>query len=125
MILQFVCRPRIQICVDNFVSMWNNHAVEKGAKSPIQLFYQGAIAGTLKGIRQDYVEEPIDGLYGVEFLGMDPNALVSDSVPISLDDIHPLFPEDYQFLQNHLNPLQEDESFGVNLFISGRKMLGV
>ena len=115
--LHFVYVPRINRCLSAFKDGWNNHGIRtEHNQSPNQLFVAGAVRLRLSGlIAVDFFEQvPVN--YGVDLedglAGGD-----SDSEGVAIPQISfRLTDEHFQLLQQEVNPLNDSENHGIELY---------
>lgn len=64
----------------------------------------------------------LDDFYGVE---QDENVPPQKPDAIQLENLHQHFQEELQLLHNHVNPLEEDGNYGIDIFLSLKALLGI
>ena len=108
--LHYVFMPRINVSLKAFHHAWNHHPLStEGNQSPLQLYTQGSIGSSL-------FAEHID----LEMFGFDPEAPSPDEdeetlVVIPDTDI-PLSQSSIGMLQSTVNPVEECNDFGIQLY---------
>ena len=118
--LQYTLIPRINKCLQEFKSQWENHTLSsEGNLSPIQLY----TAGMLENERSGYaaVESVFDACSRHDY-GFDPSAPVpleeEDYQVVVPDTSVPLSDQQIAFAENHCNPLQENDRSGEYTHLS-------
>lgn len=121
--LAYIYLPRINVSVKEFVNQWNYHGLRTmGNDSPIALWNIAFLEGNNYAVNEDpvYLENPND--YGIDY--DDPMEIETDNnVVIPESPIH-LTPEQLHFLQEAVSdPLYDDNSDGVNLYLTIRNIV--
>ncbi len=119
-ILHYVFLPRINRSVNELVSVWNNHPMSTaGNRSPLQLWHSGINAVTnseyraVEGVfasQEDWNEYGIGG-------GPPPSCDTDNNVQVPEVNFEPS-QEQFQELQDHINPLLDDGNHGINLYVA-------
>ena len=115
--LHYVFLPRINRALKDFVSYWNHHGIRTQAGlSPHQLFTAGMLRLQNSGLTAMDFFDVVNDSYGDEeegLVGDDDDTEDGVTVPplaIELSD------EQTQQLTQQINPLEECEDYGVNLY---------
>ena len=118
--LQYVFMPRVNRALDCFIAQWNHHPIRtEGNESPLQLW----TAGFYKFAESDYraVRDVLDfetvnfNEYGVDDDGPTPQLQTNNHVVVPRSLVE-LSEEEEAFLHSHIDPLNEDENFGITLY---------
>ena len=117
--LHFVYLDRINQCLSEFVSQWNNHSLSTvQGKTPIQLWHSGIIqnrnrhdCGMVDVQLDSLVDYGVDEFSEADFSDLDNNITVPENT-FSLDDQH------LQQLLQLVQPTTEDGYHGINHFIN-------
>lgn len=120
--LHFVYLPRINQSLARFERGWNHHGIRTAnSRSPHQLFTAGALQLQQSGLRGlDFFSTVDVQQYGVEEVGLPPeeNYEVTFSVNrFMLVQTHLLQ------LQRVINPIQESQNYGIELFMRTRQFV--
>lgn len=123
-VLHFVYTPRINRALESFVSAWNQHTMRTERNwSPLQMWTNGML-----DIRNHLVsgvsdvagsETDVDDL---EWFGFDPSAPTPDDEGLSTVEVYDIAIEDIvddhilAQLRNSINPLQNSDSFDIDLY---------
>lgn len=121
--LQYIYIPRIQAALSVFKEAWNNHRLRtEHGNSPLQVF----VSGVLSNVGQGHCE--IDELfsaeigeqsyrnYGIDWNGPVPEATNNETVIVSPLPC-PLSQERLNELYLTINPLENKEELGIDLYI--------
>lgn len=114
--LHYIFIPRINVSLLKFKSAWNSHQLSTENKSPLQLY-------TAYSVTSDLFEESVDP----STYGQDPDESYSsdeeyDSVTVPETNI-PLSPTSLSQLETQINPNQESDDFGKQLYIDTTQIL--
>lgn len=111
--LHYIFLPRINRTLEGFIEGWNHHSIRTvGNKSPNQLFIEGALR--LQLIALDFSDHVTDD-YGVDNEGP---ALIEDD-GVEVPETNFILQEDhYDELQSNINPLEQSDSYGIDLYHS-------
>jgi len=114
--LHYVYLPRVNRALTMFANGWNKHGIRtEHALSPEQLFVAGALQLRNSGaIALDFFEDVRTDFYGIDEEGLaldeDPDAVVIPENTFVLTD------EQLQELQQNVDPLNESENHGIELY---------
>ena len=114
--LHYIYIPRVNRALTMFKDGWNKHGIRtEHASSPEQLFVAGALRLCNSGtIALDFFEHIQTDSYGIDEEGLaldeDPDAVVIPENTFVLTD------EQYQQLQQNVNPLIESDNHGIELY---------
>jgi hypothetical protein len=120
--LHYVYLPRINRALTEFVEQWNQHPVStEENRSPYQLWVSGmlasanslstAVCGVIDG-----TEEPLLQYYGVDEDGpivADDDDNIVNVPPLNIE----LSQEQEHLIMDQIDPLLEDNNYGINSFI--------
>jgi hypothetical protein len=110
--LQYVFMPRINRALDCFTTQWNHHPIRtEGNKSPLQLW----IAGFYQFAESEYraVRDVLDlDTVNINEYGIDDNG----PIPPLQTNNHVVVPQSTAFLNSHIEPLFDDENYGIGLY---------
>ena len=115
--LHYVYLPRINNSLQSFQDGWNHHGIRTaGHKSPQQLFLEGFLRLCASGVVSLDFFVNVNDDYGVS--NDDPTPQRENS-SVTVPDSRIAIPTDVlQNLQNHVNPLQECDDYGIELYLS-------
>lgn len=110
--LHYIFLPRINRSLEIFVDSWNNHSIRTEHNStPRQLFIKGMIENGFRGM------ENLDiniNEYGIDWEGPVPTENIEQVV---CEDPHKVLTDEHLLeLKNRLNPLEDDECYGINVY---------
>ena len=111
--LHFIFLPRINQVLKSFQEAWNSHGLSTECNwSPMQLF-------TAFSCNNPSLEEPVDQTYGI---GSDRDSsdedINEDVETVVIPAIFPPLPEgDLQALEVAVNPLQDSDCYGTELYL--------
>ena len=120
--LHYVYLPRINRALTEFVEQWNQHPVStEENRSPYQLWVSGmlASANSLSTAVRDVIdgtEEPLLQYYGVDEDGpivADDDDNIVNVPPLNIE----LSQEQEHLIMDQIDPLLEDNNYGINSFI--------
>lgn len=117
--LHYVFLPRINRSLCELVNVWNNHPLSTvGNRSPLQLWHSGINAVT----NSDYCA--VDGVFATQDWneygiggGPQPSCDADNYIQVPEVNFAP-DPEQFQQLQDHINPLSDDGNHGINLYVA-------
>lgn len=118
--LHFVFLPRINTCLYEFVSQWNNHSLSSvQGKTPMQLWHSGMIRNMnhyndIQGVGLDVYG--IDDFEDADFSDLNNNVEVP-AFEFSPNEVR------MQQLNEQIHPLEDNGKFGVNHFINTTNFL--
>lgn len=118
--LQYVFLPRVNRALDHFITQWNNHPLRtEGNKSPLQLwtagFYQFA-ESDYQAVRDVLDSEAVSfNEYGIDDNGPVPQVQTNNHVVVPRSLVE-LSEDEETFLSSHIDPLLDDENYGINFF---------
>ena len=125
-ILHYIFCPRINRCLESFISAWNNHPLRTERNwSPLQMWTNGMV--NIRNQDQIGVSDVASTLGQDDFqwYGYDPHAPAPDDgglstvevedVILDLDNIDTVI----QTLMNEVDPLQSSNDFGIDLYLRG------
>lgn len=123
-VLHYVFIPRINACIQQFVSAWNHHPLrtERGL-SPLQLWQRGMISASphwqeeiLSGfsVPPDYGVEDCRHLFGS---GFDQGSVVIPRINISLTT------QQFVLLQDMYSPLEHSDEGRMDIFVYVRQYI--
>ncbi len=109
--LHFVFIPRINQALLSFKEAWNHHSLStENNLSPIQLYISYSVCSSL-------FEEAVDPYYGVE-IGEDSDDKSEDDNVVHVPEINiPFSDESLLYLQGAVDPLQNCDDFGRQLYL--------
>ncbi len=115
--LHYVYVSRLNNALKVFQDGWNHHGIRtEHHLSPQQLFVQGALRLRLSGLVALDFFDIVDDNYGVSI--DDPSAYPdSESVTVP-DGQFNLEPDELAELQGTVNPLQESNNYGIDLYMA-------
>lgn len=117
--LHYVFLPRINTSLHAFQERWNHHGIRtEHNRTPNQLFTLEALQLQQSGlVAMDFFEQVADD-YGVieDGLAMEESLSEGEGVPIPRSTIE-LHEEQFQQLQNLVNPLSESTNYGIDLYL--------
>lgn len=112
--LHFVYLPRINMCLSEFVSQWNNHSLSSvQGRTPMQLWHSGMIQNidSIVDIHpDDLADYGIDDFEQPDFSDLDNNVDIPEN-EFNLDERH------IQHLQEQIQPTDDDGNYGINHFV--------
>ena len=117
--------PRINTCLQEFKSQWNYHPLSsEGNLSPIQLYTAGMLENEHSGYAA--VESVFDASSMLDY-GFDPSGpfpLEEEDYQVAVPDTNvTLSGQQMAFLENHCNPLQEDDRSGESSYLDCLRIL--
>ena len=116
MLFIIVYVARLNHALKVFQDGWNHHGIRTQSHfSPQQLFVQGALRLRLSGLVALVFFETVSDDYGVSV--DDPPTVESDSVTVPEGQFH-LQPAELAELQDSVNPLQESNNYGIDLYLA-------
>lgn len=113
--LHYVFIPRINRALLEFRQQYNHHPLRTERNlSPIQLFFVPNLFGTA-----DFNDPPTvcNANYGVDEEGLPARSDSTDAVVVDSPDIG-LTPEEVDFINQQIDPLHEDNNFGIGVYIN-------
>jgi hypothetical protein len=119
--LQYIYIPRINYSLECFQEGWNQHGIRTAQHlSPKQLFIRGVLRLHSSGhVALDFLDR-VDETYGLSYQDPTPGEHGSVNVPESRFSIQT---NDFQQLQSLINPLQECDDYGIQLYLSTLQFL--
>lgn len=112
--LHYIYTPRINSCLRQFQSGWNNHPIRtEHNRSPYQLFVEGSLSLQRSGlIALDFFDRVDEDYYGVEEEGLyaDDEGVTVPERQFELQDQH------FHTLQREVNPVQSSNNYGIELY---------
>ena len=123
--LHYTFIPRINKCLQEFKSQWNYHPLSsEGNLSPNQLYTAGMLENEHSGYAA--VESVFDASSMLDY-GFDPSGpfpLEEEDYQVAVPDTNvTLSGQQMAFLENHCNPLQEDDRSGENSYLDCSRIL--
>ena len=122
--LHYVFIPRINRALANFQEGWNHHGIRTSnhnIMSPQQLFTQGSLRLRSSGlVALDFFDNVSDD-YGVSM--DDPMPMVESETVTLPETQFTLEDADFQQLKDTVNPLQDVDDYGIDLYISTKMFL--
>ena len=117
--LHYTFISRINEHLQELKSQWENHPLSsEGNLSPIQLYTDGMLENEHSGYAA--VASVFDACNGHDY-GFDPSAFIpleeQDYQEVVPDTSVPLSDQQMAFLENHCNPLQENDKGGENTYL--------
>lgn len=113
--LHYVYLPRINYSLRQFEGGWNHHGIRTAAhKSPHQLFAAGALQLQRSRLRGLDFFSAVDEHYGFEEVGLPPEE--GDGEVTFNENRFTLESGDLAHLRALVNPLQESQSYGIDLY---------
>uniref|UniRef100_A0A7M5X2K0 Integrase catalytic domain-containing protein n=1 Tax=Clytia hemisphaerica TaxID=252671 RepID=A0A7M5X2K0_9CNID len=128
--LHFVFLPRINHSLSSFKSAWNNHPMRTEHNwTPTRMWQNGMVDIRNRNLNtvQDVLQQNHDGVIDdLEWYGYDPEAPVpfeNNNLPhVEVDDID--FPQEFfNHLDNHINPLEDSETMGIEIYLNALEIL--
>ena len=124
--LHYIYIPRINQALQQFLEAWNNHGVrtERG-QTPNQLFTSGSLRLRNSGLTALDFFDAVPETYGIDSdLGVSHGDEEGDEEGVEVPTTNlNLSHEDMDALQSSVNPLDESEEFGVDLFLQTLEIL--
>ncbi len=117
--LHYVYKPRINRTLDEFREGWNQHGIRTAqGKTPHQLFVERSLELRYSGTTDIDFFENVDNLYGIEETTFSIREDYDDGdAGIEIPECSfGLENEDLMCLQLAVNPLQESDNFGIELY---------
>ena len=114
--LHYVFLGRINRALNDFAGMWNHHSLrtEKGL-SPHQLFTSGVLQLTNSGLTAMDLFDVVPGDYG----NIEEGVVGDDDEGIEIPQCeYQLLEDDLEQLQQTVNPLQESDNYGIDLYFA-------
>ncbi len=126
--LHFVYVPRINVALSDMAAQWNNHPLSTERNlSPLQLWIRGfyMYASSDGSTVQDLLDHTNINWdrYGIDDFGPDPRLQTNNHVVVPRSSIE-LNADEYEWLCNQINPLNDDGNFGVTVYNSCRDAVG-
>ena len=120
--LDYVYIPRINKALQCFQDGWNHHGIRTaGHSSPQQLFVQGALRLRSSGLVALDFFDNVDSDYGVSVdTPLSSEEVQSVSVPESTITLQV---GELSRLHSDINPLQESDNYGIDLYLSAIEFL--
>lgn len=121
--LHFIYIPRINISLQRFREGWNNHKVRtERYKSPNQMYVEGCLQLQHSGlVAMDFFNNVNDTN------GIDEEQVITssnDNPGVTVPRIHfELTDEHMSNLQTRVNPLEESNNFGIDLYITSLEVI--
>ena len=124
--LHYVFIPRVNRSLNQFVNAWNSHGVRSECgQSPNQLFTAGSLRLRNSGLTAfdffDNVPESY-GSHDSEETSSDENEDSGQEIEVPQTRIN-ISDEDFSQLCSNINPLDESDDFGADLFMSTLELL--
>ena len=114
--LRYIYLPRINQTLSTFRNGWNSHGIRtEHNQSPTQLFVAGALRLRSSWLTALDFFENVSENYGVEEDGLLTDETASNGVSIPECSFH-LDAEHLQQLQSQVNPLENSENHGIELY---------
>lgn len=114
--LHYVYLPRINQSISIFKDAWNHHGIRtEHNRSPHQLFVRGALQLRMRGLNALDFFEQVDSMYGAEdgTLEQGDNDYTVHVPQITFQ----LTEHQLRALRSLVNPVEETNDFGVNLYL--------
>lgn len=120
-ILHYVYLPRINDALQEFAAAFNNRPMRtENNWSPEKIWTNGMINEAVRQLSASDVIENIE-LYGVDWNGPLP---VEDQNIVEVDPPNCPFPAEYFYqLQYHVNPMQQSNNYGIELFTQAKAFI--
>ncbi|XP_065892452.1 uncharacterized protein [Dysidea avara] len=113
--LHYIYKPKIQKSLDDFREGWNNHSIRtENNKTPYQLFVSGILQLHQSGLTALDFFDSVDENYGIDEAGLSHDDF-NESVEISIIEFE-LSEDNYRNLTNTVDPLNNSESYGIDLY---------
>ena len=107
--LHYVYLPRINLSLVEFQRQWNHHGIRTANhQTPLTLRHANIQSGS------DVPTNVNKTSYGIDFGGPFPEIITDNNVVVPVSDIE-LTEDQFHFLQQNVDPLQEDGSNGIDL----------
>ena len=120
--LHYVFVPRVNQALRNFQEGWNHHGIRtSGHLSPQQLFTEGALRLHSSGlVALDFFDD-VSSTFGTS--DDDPMPLIESDAVVVPETRFPLEPALFERLKRTIDPLQQSENYGINLFIQVKEYI--
>ncbi|XP_028398668.1 uncharacterized protein LOC114522227 [Dendronephthya gigantea] len=116
--LHYVYLPRINAALAEFQSQWNHHGIRSANhKSPLTLWYTNI---------QNGPEDPVvisETSYGIDYSGPLPEITTDNNIVVPHSDLE-LTEDQVSYLQEHVDPLQDDGNNGIDHYLKILNILG-
>ena len=115
--LHYVYLPRISLSLVEFQRQWNHHGIRTANhQTPLTLWHTNIQSGS------DVPTNVNETSYGIDFGGPFPEIITDNNVVVPASDIE-LTEDQFHFLQQNVDPLQEDGSNGVDHYLKALDIL--
>ena len=115
--LHYVYLPRINLSLVEFQRQWNHHGIRTANhQTPLTLWHTNIQS------ESDVLTNVNETSYGIDFGGPFPEIITDNSVVVPVFDIE-LTEDQFHFLQQNVDPLQEDGSNGVDHYLKALDIL--
>lgn len=119
--LHYVFLPRINQHLHIFASSWNDHLIRTVRnKTPNQLWIMGSIEEGRSVPNSSNAQLPLQNWddYGIDCDGPLPDYFQDEGAVIIPDVPTPLSEIDFQDISTVVSPLQDDDSYGINVYLN-------
>ena len=115
--LHYVYLPRINLSLQEFQRQWNHHGIRTANhQTPLTLWHTNIQSGSDVPINVNETS------YGIDFSGPFPEIITDNNVVVPISDIE-ITQDQIQYLQQNVDPLQEDGSNGVDHYLKALDIL--
>lgn len=124
--LHYVFLPRINQHLRIFASSWNDHPIRTVRnKTPNQLWIMGSIEEGRSVPNSPCAQLPLQNWddFGIDCDGPLPDCFQDEGAVIIPDVPTPLSEIDFQDLSTVVSPLQDDDSYGINVYLNARQFV--
>lgn len=113
--LHYVYLPRIEHAISEFINQWNNHGLStQGGQTPLQLWHTGIISNI-------GIQPVINDIFNNDHYGIDqhrPLPEIQTNNNVIVPDINAVINETRMNIVQRVNPLENDENHGIDIFSS-------
>lgn len=111
--------PRIQKSLNEFINVWNYHGLRTmHNQSPLALWHQGMLQNFGSNVAQTILDDNID-ILGIDFDG--PVVDIQTNNNVQVPEVMLDLPEQFLVHMLRFDPLEEDDNFGINLYVQLRE----
>lgn len=124
--LHYVFLPRMNQHLHIFASSWNDHPIRTARnKTPNQLWIMGSIEEerSVPNPSDDHLPLQQWDNYGIDCDGPLPEGFQEEGAVIIPDVPNPLSEIDFQDLSAMISPLQDDDCYGINVYLNARQFV--
>ena len=124
--LHYVFLPRINKHFHIFATSWNDHPIRTVRnKTPNKLWIMGSIEEGRSVANSSDAQLPLQNWedYGIDCDGPLPDCFQDEGAVIIPDVPTLLSASDFQDLSTVVNPLQDDNSYGISVYLNARQFV--